>query len=48
MHRIFTRLAAWLNAFLAAPRMPDPLDGMTPCELADLPPVHPQPERCGA
>ena len=47
MNRIFTRLVEWLNALLAVPCAPDPLSGMSPAELADLPISHPATEPCG-
>jgi hypothetical protein len=47
MYRIFTRLIDWLAALLAVPCPPDPLAGMSPAELADLPISHPDPEPCG-
>jgi hypothetical protein len=42
MYRIFTGVRNWLSAFVAQPRLPDPLDQMSPAELADLPVSHPR------
>jgi hypothetical protein len=42
MYRIFKGVRSWLSAFVALPRLPDPLDQMSPAELADLPVSHPR------
>ena len=41
MNRIFNRMRTWVQAFVAAPRPADPLESMSPRELADLPASHP-------
>ena len=45
MHKFFNRLRTWLDAVTATPAAPDPLSGMSPRELADLPVSHPLVER---
>jgi hypothetical protein len=47
MHRIFTRLMAWISPLFAVPCAPDPLRSMSPAELADLPVSHPASDTCG-
>jgi hypothetical protein len=41
MNRIFTELRAWLDALVARPGTPDPLESLSPRERADLPAMHP-------
>lgn len=42
MHKIFTSIRAWFDAFLATEVIDDPLAGMSVRELADLPAHHPR------
>ncbi len=42
MHKIFTAIHAWFARLLETGCAPDALSAMTPCQLADLPPVHPR------
>ena len=46
MHKIYWMLRRWvLELFDTAPA-PDPLDRLSPGELADLPTHHPATDRC--
>lgn len=47
MHRFYTAMRAWLRALLATGCPPDPLDGLSPREWADLPFTHPPKDECG-
>lgn len=46
MHKIFTILRQLLSRLLERDRDADPLAGMSPRQLADLPPVHSDRDRC--
>jgi hypothetical protein len=47
MDKIWSALRHWLRALVAVECPPDPLAGMTPAELADLPITHPRTDdRC--
>lgn len=48
MHKIFTQMRRWLAESADSGAPADPLDRMSPCELADLPPYHPRFEPRGA
>ncbi len=42
MYKIFNRIGTWLASVFAAEPSRDPLDAMSPQELADLPVHHPR------
>lgn len=44
MNRIFTGLKLWVAVLLAPSASPDPLDGLSAREWADLPVHHPRRE----
>ncbi len=41
MYKMFSRIGAWLASLFASTQPRDPLDAMSPQELADLPVHHP-------
>lgn len=48
MHKIFNLLGLWLAPLFEAEPPHDPLRGMSPRELADLPVHHPRLDGCAA